>query len=68
MLIILCDLKHHLFAFVIRHTLGKNPSLFGELAPVLRVIKGEQYKIPHRWKKPRGNQSLDQTCAGAGSI
>jgi len=39
MLIILCDLKHHLFAFVIRHILGKNPSLFGEFAPVLRAIE-----------------------------
>jgi hypothetical protein len=66
MLIILCDLKHHLFAFVIRHILGKNPSLFGELAPVLRLIEKRTVQksltdtvAMERRKKPRGNQSLD---------
>jgi hypothetical protein len=54
MLIILCDLKHHLFAFVIRHMLGKNPSLFGELAPVLRLIERRTVqKSPHRYAQPK---------------
>jgi hypothetical protein len=54
MLIILCDLKHHLFAFVIRHILGKNPSLFGELAPVLRLIERRTVqKSPHRYAQPK---------------
>jgi 1-acyl-sn-glycerol-3-phosphate acyltransferase len=51
MLIILCDLKHHLFAFVIRHTLGKNPSLFGELAPVLRVIERRTVQNPSQMEE-----------------
>jgi hypothetical protein len=51
MLIILCDLKHHLFAFVIRHTLGKNPSLFGGLAPVLRVIERRTVQNPSQMEE-----------------